>query len=40
LLVDLDKALENIEQGLVKGTVNTDGRKVYTFPDFSILMAE
>jgi glyoxylase-like metal-dependent hydrolase (beta-lactamase superfamily II) len=40
LLVDLDKALHDIDNGTVKGTLNKDNRRVYEFTDFSILMAE
>ena len=40
LLVDLNKALDDIEHGVAQGTINKDGRKVYSFPAFSILMAE
>jgi glyoxylase-like metal-dependent hydrolase (beta-lactamase superfamily II) len=40
LLVDLDNALDAIEEGSIAGTINKDGRKIYSFVDFSILMAE
>jgi glyoxylase-like metal-dependent hydrolase (beta-lactamase superfamily II) len=40
LLVELNKALDGIERGVAKGTTNSDGRMVYSFSDFSILMAK
>ncbi len=40
LLQALDKALSEIETGEAQGTVNQDGRMVYEFKDFSILMAK
>jgi glyoxylase-like metal-dependent hydrolase (beta-lactamase superfamily II) len=40
LLVYLKQALDDIERGVAKGTINSDGRRVYSFSGFSILMAE
>ncbi|HZY82485.1 MAG TPA: MBL fold metallo-hydrolase [Cyclobacteriaceae bacterium] len=39
LLVDLNKALVDIENGTVKYTINKDGRRVFEFAEFSVLMA-
>lgn len=40
MLVDLNQALGDIENDKVKFTVNKDGRRVYEFGEFSILMAQ
>lgn len=40
LLTDLNNALKEIENGEAKGTLNKDGRRVYDFGEFSVLMAE
>lgn len=39
LLIDLNKALDDIERNAITGTINKDGRRVYSFPEFSILLA-
>lgn len=39
LLAELDNALDEIENGTAKGTLNKDGRRVYNFGAFSVLMA-
>jgi glyoxylase-like metal-dependent hydrolase (beta-lactamase superfamily II) len=40
LLILLNKALKDIDDGTAKGILNKDGRRVYEFGEFSILMAE
>jgi glyoxylase-like metal-dependent hydrolase (beta-lactamase superfamily II) len=40
LLVDLDKALADIENGSVQGILNKDGKRVYQFAEFSVLMTD
>lgn len=39
LLVSLNQALDDIERGKSKGTIDKNGRRVYQFEEFSILMA-
>jgi len=40
LLVTLNEGLQEIEEGKVKYILNKDGRRVYDFGEFSVLMAE
>lgn len=40
LLVSVSNALADIENKKVEGTINKDGKRLYAFGEFSILMAE